>query len=65
METKPPHLKKQTKIKPIHFFIFFVALSTLIAFIVGGILIGKDIAEKEQMQFDEKANEYETNKSNK
>lgn len=36
------------KIKPIHFLIFFIGISTLIAFIVGGYFIGKNNSKKEK-----------------
>lgn len=47
---RPQNTKKNklTKIKPFNFFIIFVAISSLIAFLLGGYFIGKDKTEKKQ-----------------
>lgn len=43
-------IKMKFNIKPIHFLIIFVAISTILAFILGGFFIGRDKAEKNQEQ---------------
>jgi hypothetical protein len=48
LDQKRRNLSNQPKIKPVHFLILFIIISTLIAFILGGYFLGKSKNEEEK-----------------